>query len=1345
MNTFAFKSGFDYSFSFDNLKDSPESSSFNSLKAIKSFNVIVFSSNLTSRDFIEAGHNSFFNLFKIVDEFLLTRKNLSENSNYSFLFITPRPNTVSPWSSKAQTIIENICSDEIQKVELGRCIVFSDDSQAIHSDMVEISDSFKKFLVSINFFDPLIESCQLNEIPQSLQFHGTKETEIIDYDPDSISRYSKKYGLALSQEEIYYVSEFYKRINRKISDLELMMFAQVNSEHCRHKIFNSNFVTNGSVTKKTPFQLIKETYKKNSDGVEIAYIDNAAVVTGFNGKRLFPKKNDDWKYSVSEGINDFTFKAETHNHPTGISPFPGAATGAGGEIRDESATGKGGFPIAGFVGFTVSKLDFEESYFSDGRATSLGIMTQGPLGSSDFSNEFGRPTVCGYFRSFEEYYDGQYWGFHKPIMFAGGVGLIGRENIKKGKIKTGDLLIVLGGPSFRIGVGGGASSSSTSGINSLELDYNSVQRGNPEMQRRAQEVINFCADQGESNPIISIHDVGAGGLSNAIPELAFDGKKGVIVDFDRIPVSDHSMNPCEIWTNESQERYVLAINKKDLNDFKDLCTREKAPFEVIGKFTDGNELIVESKEFISTAIFPIKLPLDFLLGKKIELVRKAEKRQEFVDKKSYELPDSLVEIAEKVLMDPSVASKSFLVTIGDRTVGGLTCRDQMVGPWQIPVADCAVMSIDYETDRGVSIGLGERPPLALFNVEASIRMSLGELITNIFASPVPKLSDVKLSANWMASVQNENDNYDLFTAVKSLSEICVKLEMSIPVGKDSLSMSSVRKKGSGYERVTSPISLNLAGVSPLMSTENTWTPYLRRDLKDTVLVFLDLGNGNNRIRGSVFQKILEVSEGDCPDMDDINLIKSFTSALINIREKESRDPSNKMVYAYHDRSDGGLFVTLCEMAFAGRVGLTVNLDLLTIDEFAKDWGDFKIKADQVSTRRQDLTLNALFNEELGVILQTTKKKRAELLKTFRDFGLAARAFEIGSLNDTDEIVLYRDAKCIYRQKRPKLENVWSDVSYKISRNRDNSNCAKEEIESILETTSPNEIMTQRMGNRLEKIIKRFGKKNILLSSSKTKKAPKVAILRDQGVNGHLEMAAAFYYNGFECYDIHLKDLLEKKTELSIFDGLAVSGGFTYGDVLGPGRGWAQSVLTNKFLEQQFKSFFFDKNKFVIGVCNGCQFLSELSVILPGGTGYWPKFEQNSSRRFEARQSLVEILPSQSIFLNGLDNLILPVSSSHGHGKVEDSSKNTMESVSVMKFVDYEGEVTSRYPYNPNGSKDGMTGFSSEDGRILLMMPHPERSFRTNQHSWLPSSWDNEKKISPWALIFHNAFEWVVNR
>ncbi len=1312
---------------------------------VGAFEVIAFHTSLDYENFYVKGSKTFFELFDVepsdISETLFSEKTV----NSAFLFVFPRLGTISPWASKAQNILDNTFQGVIDRVERCQIFLFNSNEQNKNFSSQDILN-LKEFLVQNKAFDPLIEDLVSNRLPIDIFIERTyRETCVIDSNGEAIMKHSENNGLALTETEVNYIVDYYTGKGRKISDLELMMFAQVNSEHCRHKIFNSNFVVNGKL-KKTPFELIKETFRNNPGGVEKAYNDNAAVITGFQQKLFIASKSKNWNYTSLDESLDLTFKAETHNHPTGISPFPGAATGAGGEIRDESATGRGGLPLGGFVGFAISDLKFTDDLTRFGRATGLGIMLSGPLGSSEFNNEFGRPTVAGYFRVFEENHHGQMWGFRKPIMLAGGVGLISSNNVEKWKVDHGDLLIVLGGPGFKIGIGGGAASSVSSGFNNYELDFKSVQRGNPEMQRRAQEVINFCAMSGEKENIIkSIHDVGAGGLSNAIPELAHESGLGVRVDLDSIPVSDNSMNPLEIWTNESQERYVLAIEEKNLAEFNEFCLREKAPYAVVGQFIEKPELIIESRKYLSTNIFPIDVSLDFLLNVENSLVRNCSKRSYSFFEEEYSstnLEQSIVE----VLKHPTVSSKSFLITIGDRTVGGCTSRDQMAGPWQTPVADCAVMLTSFCGKQGVALALGERPPIAVFDVNASVRMCLGELITNILAAPVHNISNIKLSANWMGAVDDEFSNYDFYSAVAAINKICIECDISIPVGKDSLSMSATKIEDNTSKKVRSPISLNLSGVSKLYTTVGTWTPCLDRDVQDSCLIFLDLAEGEKRMRGSTFQSVFSISSGNCPDVDSVEIIKAFSEACHKIRLYEKMH-STKLVHAYHDRSDGGLLTTLCEMAFAGRVGITVNLDLLTIDSVAKDWGDFKIRTDQVSERRDSLTIATLFNEELGVVLQATKLNRSALFDIFRSVGLGKIIFEVGSLNKTDEVVFYRDAKCIFRKKREYLQRIWSQNSFEIAKIRDNEKCAQEELDSFADVTSPEHIIEERFKKRFTGFVERFKKLDAVRERTAEnrkiiKKVPKVAILREQGVNGHREMAAAFHQVGFNCVDVHMQDLISKTFDLSRFDGLAISGGFSYGDVLGAGRGWAQVVKTNKFLREAFLSFFCNPEKFVFGVCNGCQFLSELAPILPGKKEDWPNFSGNISGRFEARQSLVEILPSNSVYLKDMENLILPISVAHGYGRVE-GFMNENESVkAVLRFVDLQGNPTESYPYNPNGSTSGLTGFSSADGRILMLMPHPERNFRGDLFSWKPKSWGFAGDFAPWALIFENVYKWI---
>jgi phosphoribosylformylglycinamidine synthase len=1154
-------------------------------------------------------------------------------------------------------------------------------------------------------------------------------------------------GLALSEDEIDYLLNAFNQAKRNPTDVELMMFAQANSEHCRHKIFNADWTIDGKPEDKSLFSMIRNTHQLNPKGTVVAYSDNSSVIEGATVSRFYPRGAKEGNvYEASEELTHILMKVETHNHPTAISPFPGASTGAGGEIRDEGSTGRGARPKAGLTGFTVSNLMITHAVQSwenardvtqpvserdprsqagiygkpDRIASALQIMIDGPLGGAAFNNEFGRPNLGGYFRTYEQNVGGTVQGYHKPIMIAGGMGNISAGHTKKNDLPVGSLLIQLGGPGMRIGMGGGAASSMATGTNTAELDFDSVQRGNPEMERRAQEVINACCAMGEDNPILSIHDVGAGGLSNAFPEITNDAKRGAVFDLRKIHLEESGMSPKEIWSNESQERYVLAIAPENLPLFSYLCERERSLFAVVGVATEERQLKVIDPEHDN---YPVDMPMDVLLGKPPKMhrdVTHVERKFPAIDLTGIEL----AEAAQRVLRLPTVADKSFLITIGDRTVGSNSVRDQMVGPWQVPVADCAVTTMSFESFHGEAMSMGERTPLAVINAPASGRMAIGEALTNIAAAPIGDISDIKLSANWMAACGQPGQDAALFDTVKAVGmELCPALGISIPVGKDSLSMRTTWKDNEGDTAVIAPVSLIVSAFSPVPEVRLALTPQIRKDAGETVLIAIDLGRGKNRMGASALAQVMQQIGNDAPDVDNPEDLKGFFKAI----QQLNRDGR---LLAYHDRSDGGLFVTLCEMAFSGHSGLSINLDILTMeDEHSSDWGDSKDWAKQVGERRNDLTLRALFSEELGAVIQVRTEEKTAVMDVLRSYQLGACSHIIGKTNDRDVIEFMRDAKLIYSQTRIELQRLWSETSWRIARLRDNPACADSEYDRILDANDPG--MTPKLTFDPQE--------NVAAPFIGTGARPKVAILREQGVNSHTETAWVMHKSGFAAVDVHMSDLIAGRANLRDFKGVIAVGGFSYGDVLGAGEGWAKTILFNAMLAEQFSTFFNRDDTFSLGICNGCQMMSNLKSIIPGAHA-WPKFTRNKSEQFEARFGMVEIADSPSIFFKGMSGTQSPIAIAHGEGFADFSQTGSInDAIVAMRYVDNYGQVTERYPFNPNGSPQGITAVTTPDGRFTVLMPHAERVFRTVQHSWHPESWDED---SPWMRMFRNSRKWV---
>ncbi len=1220
--------------------------------------------------------------------------------------VTPRRGTVSPWSSKATDIAHNCGLTKVDRIERGTVYRLrgTDGLDAKRWNRVAglLHDRMTEMVL------PDLEQAEV-----LFQHHEPAPLRVVDLDGDpraALQRINREMGLALTADEIDYLAESYAELGRNPTDVELMMFAQANSEHCRHKIFNANWVIDGERQDRSLFDMIRNTYTHAPQGILSAYRDNAAVVEGTETARLLADARSRDYRRVEEAAH-ILMKVETHNHPTAISPYPGAATGAGGEIRDEGATGIGGKPKAGLCGFSVSNLripGFEQPWETDhGRprriASALDIMLEGPIGAAAFNNEFGRPNLCGWFRTFEARVPGpngpEVRGYHKPIMAAGGLGNIRPMHVHKKDLPVGTPIVVLGGPGMLIGLGGGAASSMASGSSDEDLDYASVQRGNPEMQRRAQEVIDRCIAQGEDNPILSIHDVGAGGLSNAVPELIHDAGRGGRFELRTIPSDEPGMSPMEIWCNEAQERYVLAIRADRLEHFKALCERERCPYAVIGETTEEPRLVVGDGYFENLAV---DVPLDLILGKPPKMLRKARRAR--FPRPAFDVTGiDLGEAVERVLRLPAVAAKTFLITIGDRTVTGQVARDQMVGPWQVPVADVAVTLAGYEGYAGEAMATGERTPIAVIDAPASGRMAVCEALTNIAAAAVGDLRRVRLSANWMAAAGHPGEDANLFDTVRAVGEVlCPALGVAIPVGKDSMSMKTVWEDEAGHHEVTAPLSLIVSAFAPVDDVRKTLTPQLRTDRGDSVVVLVDLGCGRNRLGGSALAQVYKQVGHEAPDVVDANAFRAFFQTVQRLIDEA-------LLLAYHDRSDGGLLATLCEMAFAGHTGLDIDLDGLGTDAVA-----------------------SLFSEELGAVLQVRKEDVERVLGAFRDSGFGAHVHVLGRPTEDDRVTFRHRGDVLLSRPRAALQRVWYETTYHMQALRDDPGCAREEFEAAGDPEDPG----------LSPHVKFLASEDIAAPYVATGVRPKVAILREQGVNGQIEMAAAFHRAGFEPVDVHMSDLMSGALDLSAFKGIAACGGFSYGDVLGAGGGWARSILFNARAREAFEAFFHREDTFGLGVCNGCQMLSQLKDLIPGAA-CWPRFVRNRSEQFEARLSLVEVLPSHSILLRDMQGSVLPIAVAHGEGRAL-FTENTPEAVMdaglvALRYVDNTGVATERYPYNPNGSPQGITGLTNADGRFTIMMPHPERVFRTVQLSWHPDDWGEE---APWLRLFLNARVWV---
>ena len=1288
--------------------------------------------------------------------------------------VSPRLGTVSPWASKATDIAHN-CGLAVRRLErvtefrltlksplLGKASLTDAQLQAVaallHDRMTE--SVFAHVDAALALF---------TELPAAPMAH----VDVLAGGRPALEKANVEFGLALADDEMDYLVTSFTALGRNPTDVELMMFAQANSEHCRHKIFNAQFTVDGVAQDHSLFGMIRHTHRTSPQHTVVAYSDNASIMEGHAVQRFTAKfegksassacQSSVPSYQINEAVNHVLMKVETHNHPTAISPFPGASTGAGGEIRDEGATGRGSKPKAGLTGFTVSKLWGSTVGKPEHIASPLQIMVEGPLGGAAFNNEFGRPNLLGYFREYEQTVatsaDTIVRGYHKPIMIAGGLGVIDADQTQKIEFPAGSLLIQLGGPGMRIGMGGSAASSMATGANAAALDFDSVQRGNPEIERRAQEVINHCWAQGAGNPILAIHDVGAGGLSNAFPELTNDAGRGARFDLRAVPLEESGMAPKEIWCNESQERYVLAIAPESLDQFKAFCERERCPFAVVGVATEERQLLVTDAQ-ASEADQPVNMPMNVLLGKPPKMQRdvtRIAREAQALNLTGVDLQQAVI----NVLSHPTVASKRFLVTIGDRTVGGLTHRDQMVGPWQVPVADCAVTLADHAGFAGEAMSMGERTPLAATNAAASGRMAVAEAITNLLAAPF-ELPRVKLSANWMAACGEPGEDAALFDTVKAVGlELCPALGISIPVGKDSLSMRTQWTEGADKKKVTSPVSLIVTAFASLADVRGTFTPQLDATEADTTLVLIDLGQGQNRMGGSVLAQTLAGEQaqfgGDVPDLDDPQMLVNLVNAVNALR-------AQGRVLAYHDRSDGGLLAAAAEMAFAGHVGVALNIDMLVtegdgIADSRADFGDAKNWTHQVSARREELTLKALFSEELGVVLQVRTAERNEVMQVLRAHGLSKHSHFVGKTRPVaapleegkGRLQVWRDTKKVFDASLFDLHQVWDSVSWKICQLRDNPACADSEHTQVGQPDDPG-LHVYRPSGFEEKWGLAHDRQAVSASESEAKPGlllsrPRVAILREQGVNSHVEMAWAFHQAGFEAFDVHMTDLQTGRANLSDFKGVVACGGFSYGDTLGAGIGWARSITFNPVLADAFKAFFARPDTFGLGVCNGCQMFAELADIIPGAE-HWPRFTTNQSQRFEARLSQVEVLPSPSLFFAGLAGLRLPIAVAHGEGFANFGHRGNHAALiqgglAAMRFTDHHGQPTETYPLNPNGSPGGLTAVTTADGRFTAMMPHPERVFRNVQMSWTDlSATGGLTAHSPWMQLWHNARRWV---
>ena len=1242
----------------------------------------------------------------------------SSGSLHLFL-ITPRIGTISPWASKATEIVKNCGFTQIRRIERGMAVWLSG----------SLSEAQKQQWAAL-LHDRMTESVLPDfQVAAKLFAHPEAQTfdtvDVLSGGRAALEKANTDLGLALSPDEIDYLLDNYQALKRNPSDVELMMFAQANSEHCRHKIFNADFILNGEKQPKSLFRMIRDTHEAAPAGTVVAYKDNASVIEGAKIARFYPDAAANQGYRFHEEDTHILMKVETHNHPTAIAPFAGAATGAGGEIRDEGATGRGARPKAGLTGYTVSNLNipdlkqpWEGGYGKPAHiASPLDIMIEAPIGGAAFNNEFGRPNLLGYFRTFEAEFDGQMRGYHKPIMIAGGLGNIQAEQTHKHEIPAGALLVQLGGPGMLIGLGGGAASSMDTGANDASLDFNSVQRGNPEIERRAQEVIDRCWQLGAANPIIAIHDVGAGGLSNAFPELVNDAGRGAVFKLRDVPLEEHGLTPLQIWCNEAQERYVLSILEKDLDTFRAICERERCPFAVVGTATDDGHLQVRDDLFANK---PVDLPLNVLLGKPPKTTR-TDKTQQQPEKPFSGSHIDLKEAAYRVLQLPAVAAKNFLITIGDRSVGGLTHRDQMVGRWQTPVADCAVTIMGFDTHRGEAMAMGEKPAVALFDAPASGRMCIGEAVTNIAAVNIGEIGNIKFSANWMAACGNAGEDDKLYRTVEAVSQMCREIGVSIPVGKDSLSMKTVWQDGAEKKSVVSPLSLIATAFAPVQDVRKTVTPDIK-PVADSVLLLVDLGQGKARMGGSALTQVYGELGGEAPDIE-AGYLKKFYDVIQQLVQEDK-------LPAYHDRSDGGLFATLAEMAFAGRSGLEANIDEY-VQVLFKEW-ERKLPNAIVEEVLPLAHLTALFNEELGAVLQVRKQDFADVMAAFDKQGLGSAVYCIGQAHCGSNFTLVNDGETLFDQPLVDLQRAWQSTSHQIQRLRDNPACADSEFA----------LLADKERSRLFADLSFDVKQDIAAPFINSGAKPKIAILREQGVNGQVEMAAAFTRAGFDAYDVHMSDLMGGRVKLDTFQMLAACGGFSYGDVLGAGEGWAKSILFHSKLRDQFAEFFAKPDTLALGVCNGCQMMANLAEIIPGAEG-WPKFRRNESEQFEARLSMVRVPQSPSLILADMVGSSLPVVVSHGEGRADfthlgrAANQVSGSLKTAMQYIDGQGKPTQTYPLNPNGSPDAIAAVTTADGRVTIMMPHPERVYRSAQMSWLPEEW-RDSELAGWYRMFATA-------
>jgi phosphoribosylformylglycinamidine synthase len=1221
------------------------------------------------------------------------------------LLVVPRLGTISPWSSKATDIAHSCGLASVRRIERGI-------AWHVHRRTAgALGPADRTTLLSLihdRMTETVLDSVDAaRELFHHYQPGPLKRVDVRSGASDALQQANRDLGLALSEDEIEYLAGYFQRIGRDPTDAELMMFAQANSEHCRHKIFNADWVIDGEVQDKSLFDMIRETHRCSPDGTVVAYSDNSAIMEGATVSRLYPGFRGEYR---SQMLSTHTLmKVETHNHPTAISPFPGAATGSGGEIRDEGATGRGAKPKAGLNGFSVSHLRIPgngqpweaiETGKPDRIVSALAIMLEGPIGAASFNNEFGRPNLFGYFRTYEQMVDGVVRGYHKPIMVAGGIGNISADQSFKKNFGAGTLIVQLGGPGMLIGMGGGAASSMATGANTADLDFDSVQRGNPEIQRRAQEVIDRCWELGDANPILSIHDVGAGGLSNALPELVHGAGCGARVNLREIPSEESGMTPMQVWSNEAQERYMLAVEPRHFDAFNALCERERCPFSLVGTATDDGRLTVSDPLFGNN---PVDVDLSVILGKPPRMTRDVSRLNRSLPGLDFTGME-IEEAARRVMRFPAVADKTFLISIGDRTVGGLCSRDPLVGPWQVPVADVAVTLMGFDTRRGEAFTMGERTPLAVINGPASGRMAIGEAITNIAAARIAKVGDVKMSANWMAPAGYPGEDATLYDTVRAVGmELCPALGISIPVGKDSMSMRTAWEEGGREKEVVSPLSLIVSAFAPVVDARRTLTPQLVAD-EGTTLLFIDLSGGKQRLGGSVLAQVFNQVGNETPDVESPEKLRAFFEVIQNLNE------SGKLL-AYHDRSDGGLFVTLAEMMFASHVGVTVDVGIVDIG---------------AASRTED-ALAVLFNEELGAVVQVNNRDRDAAMEAFDSGGLGENVHALGSPNRSGRLIVKAGRRTVYDQLGTAMHRIWSETSFHMQRLRDNPLCAQSEYDRILDAADPG----------LHCMLTFDINEDVSAPFVATGARPRIAILREQGVNGHVEMAAAFDRAGFCAVDVHMTDIISGRVSLTEFTGAAACGGFSYGDVLGAGEGWAKSILFNPRARDEFEGFFGRSDTFALGVCNGCQMMSNLQEIIPG-TDHWPHFVRNRSEQFEARFVMVEVVASPSILLSGMESSRFPVATAHGEGYAEFASKKQFSAATPyvsLRYVDNCGQATECYPFNPNGSPDGVTGLTSRDGRFTILMPHPERVFRSVQNSWYPDAWGED---GPWMRMFRNA-------